>query len=145
MFNARVLAVRSLMVAGKSLILAVSIGTAVAQTNINNPQFFEYRSGGFINRLTDMSFGWFKTLDNEQKEAYHSSVAHAVMAAENGQAVSWYKNDASGVSTPVMTWPTGNGYCRRIHIQTIAYNTQKTMTATACFDNAHTNWRWVRE
>ena len=145
MFNAKVLAVRSLMVAGKSLILAASIGTAVAQTSINNPQFFEYRSGGFINRLTDMSFGWFKTLDNEQKEAYHGAIHHAVMMAENGQRVTWYKNDASGVATPVMTWPTGNGYCRRIHVQTIAYNTQKTMTATACFDNAHTNWRWIRE
>jgi surface antigen len=143
MFNARVLAVRSLMVAGKSLIL-VAISPAQANT-VSDPKFFEYRSGGFTNRLVDLTFGWFKTLDSEQKESYHGAIHHAVMMAENGQRVTWYKNDASGMAVPVMTWPTGNGYCRRVHIQTIAYGVEKTMAATACYDNAHTNWRWIRE
>jgi surface antigen len=143
MFNARVLAVRSLMVAGKLLML-VAISPAQANT-VSDPKFFEYRSGGFTNRLVDFTFGWFKTLDSEQKEAYHSTIHHAVMMAENGQRVTWYKNDASGIAVPVMTWPNGNGYCRRVHIQTIAYGVEKTMAATACYDNAHTNWRWIRE
>lgn len=131
------------MVVGKlSILLAIN---PVQASNINNPQFYEYKSGAFVNRLVEVSFGWFKTLDPEQKEAYHSSVHHAVMMAENGQRVTWYKNDASGFAVPVMSWPTGNGYCRRIHVQTIAYGMEKAMSATACFDNAHTNWRWVRE
>lgn len=143
MFNVKASAVRNLMVAGKLLTL-LAISPAYAN-DINNPKFFEYRSGEFVNRLVDLSFGWFRTLDSEQKEAYHSSIYQAVMMSENGQRVTWYKNDASGIAVPVMTWPTGNGYCRRIHIQTIAYNIEKTMSATACFDNAHTNWRWIRE
>lgn len=131
------------MVVGKLLtLLAISPAHA---NDVAEPRFFEYRSGSFTNRLVDISFGWFKTLDREQKEAYHQSIHHAVMMAENGQMVSWYKNDASGFSIPVMTWPNGNGYCRRIHIQTIAYGMEKIQSATACFDNAHTNWRWVRE
>jgi surface antigen len=130
------------MVVGKLLML---VAISPAQANTNDPRFFEYRSGGFTNRLVDLTFGWFKTLDNEQKEAYHSTIHHAVMMAENGQKVTWYKNDASGMAVPVMTWPTGNGYCRRIHIQAIAHSIEKTMSATACYDNAHTNWRWVRE
>lgn len=131
------------MVVGKLLtLLAISPAHAA---DVSEPRFFEYRSGGFTNRLVDMTFGWFKTLDREQKESYHSTIHHAVMMAENGQRVTWYKNDASGYAVPVMTWPTGNGYCRRIHIQAIAHGIEKTMSATACFDNAHTNWRWIRE
>lgn len=132
------------MVVGKLLILlAVSLPSRAVEAQ--NPRFFEYRSGGFVNRLSDFTFGWFKTLDNEQKAVYTQSVTHAVMYAENGQAVSWYQDDASGVAMPVMTWPTGNGYCRRIHIQVIAYNVEKTMAATACFENSSDNWRWIRE
>jgi hypothetical protein len=133
------------MVVGKLLTLLAISSSSVYANDLNEPRFFEYRSGGFTNRLVDLTFGWFKTLDSEQKEAYHSTIHHAVMMAENGQRVTWYKNDASGIAVPVMTWPTGNGYCRRIHIQTIAYNVEKTMSATACYDNAHTNWRWIRE
>ena len=131
------------MVVGKLLML-LAISPAHAN-DINEPRFFEYRSGGFTNRLVDFTFGWFRTLDSEQKEAYHSTIHHAVMMAENGQRVTWYKNDASGHATSVMTWPNGTGYCRRVHIQAIAYGMEKTMAATACFNNAHTNWRWVKE
>jgi len=142
MFNAKALAAKSRTVVGKSLILlVVSFGSAGA-VEANNPHFFEYRSGGFINRLFDLSFGWFKTLDSEQKEAYHSSINHAVMYADNGQRVQWYQGNASGYAMPAMTWPSGNGYCRLVHIQAIAYNIEKTMSATACFDDVNNRWQW---
>jgi hypothetical protein len=133
------------MVVGKLLTLLAISSSSVYANDLNEPRFFEYRSGGFTNRLVDFTFGWFKTLDRDQKESYHSAIHHAVMMAENGQRVTWYKNDASGMAVPVMTWPNGNGYCRRVHIQAIAYGVEKTMAATACYDNAHTNWRWIRE
>jgi surface antigen len=128
------------MVVGKLLVL-LAVNSAAAN-ELEQPHFFEYRSGSFANHLVDMTFGWFKTLDKEQKAAYNQAITHAVMFAENGQKVTWYQNDASGVAVPVMTWPSGSGYCRRIHIQTIAYNTEKTMAATACFDDANEQWRW---
>jgi surface antigen len=141
MFNAKASAVRNLMVAGKLLTL---LATSPALANeLENPRFFEYRSSGFVNQIVTLTFGWFKTLDEDQKSAYDQSLYHAVMSAENGEKVSWYRNDASGYAVPVMTWPTGSGYCRRMHIQAIAYGMEKTMTATACYDNAHDNWRWV--
>jgi len=132
------------MAVGRLLILLV-ISQPVLAGDISDPRFFSYRSGSFVNNLIDISFGWFRTLDKEQKVAYNQSLTHAVMYAENGQSVSWYMNDASGQAVPVMTWPTGNGYCRRIHIQAIAHNTEKTMQATACFENSSDNWRWIRE
>ena len=141
MFSAKVSAVKSLMVAGKlSILLAIS---PALSADISDPRFFEYRSGNFSNNLIELTFGWIRTLDDDQKEHYYRSLMHAVMAAENGEKVSWYKRNASGYAIPVHTWPTGSGYCRRIHIQAIAHGTEKTMAATACFDNAQDNWRWV--
>ena len=122
------------------MLLAISPAHA---DQLDNPRFFSYNSGSMANRVLDISFGWFKTLDTEQKAAYHQSITHALMFAENGEVVRWYVNDASGEAAPVMTWPTGSGYCRRLHIQTIAYNTEKTLSATACYDNASRNWRWI--
>lgn len=129
------------MVVGKLLMLLAASPVYAVQ----DPKFFDYKSSTVIGRFLDMSFGWFKTLDEEQKSAYHQSIVHALMYAENGQAVTWYKNDASGVSVPVMTWPTGSGYCRRLHIQAIAHGVQKDLSTTACFDNAHSNWTWMRQ
>lgn len=142
MFNAKGLAVKGLTVVGKLLIL-LGFNTAIASP-LENPKFFEYKSSSFINRVAEFSFGFFKTLDDEQKEAYNQSVVHALMYAENGQTVRWYLKDASGETTPVMTWSTGSGYCRRLHVQAIAYSTEKTMSATACYDNASRNWRWTQ-
>jgi surface antigen len=130
------------MVLGKLLIL---LSNPVQAADINNPRFFDYRGGPVLSELLNMSFGWFKTLDEDQKSVYYQSITHAVMYAENGQKVEWYRGDASGYTLPVMTWPNGSGYCRRIYIQTIAYNTERTMQRTACFDNPNSKWRWARE
>ena len=141
MFSAKALVAKSRTVVGKSLIL-LAISLSAGAVEADNPHFFDYNATRFTNRLVEFSFGWFKTLDSDQKDAYDSALTHAVMYADNGQAVSWYLKDASGYAVPVMTWSSGNGYCRRMHIQAIAYNTEKTMTATACFDDVYNRWQW---
>lgn len=128
------------MVVGKCLILTAS--SPALANDINEPRFFNYRSGEWSNRLADLSFGWFKTLDNEQKIAYNQAMTHAVLYADNGQVVRWYKNDASGMAVPSATWPSGNGYCRRIYVQAIAYGVEKTLKATACLNEADNRWSW---
>lgn len=128
------------MVVGKLLILTTS--STVAAKEFENPRFFEYQGGSFTNRLVDLSFGWFKTLDNEQKLSYNQAMTQAVMYADNGEAVRWYKNDASGLVIPAVTFPSGSGYCRRMHIQAIAYGVEKTMRANACYDNSSDQWTW---
>jgi surface antigen len=128
------------MVVGKLLILTTS-STALAR-EFENPRFFEYQGGNFTNRLVDLSFGWFKTLDDEQKLAYNQAMTQAVMYADNGQAVRWYKNNASGQVIPAVTFPSGSGYCRRMHIQAIAYGVEKTMRVNACYDNTSDRWTW---
>lgn len=129
------------MVLGKLSILICS--TPVLADNINNPRFFDYNGSNFTNRLAAMSFGWFRTLDDDQMEQYQQALVHAVLVADNGKSVSWYKRDASGSVTPVMTWPNGDGYCRRMYVTAIAYGVQKNMTATACLHYANSKWSWV--
>jgi hypothetical protein len=67
MFNAKASAVKSLMVVGKLLTLLVT--SPALANDINQPRFFDYRSGSFVNQIITLSFGWFKTLDDEQKSA----------------------------------------------------------------------------
>ncbi len=128
------------MVAGKLLILTAS--SPALANDLEDPKFFEYRSGSWTNRLVDFTFGWFKSLDGEQKLAYNQALTHAVLYADNGQPVRWYKNDASGYAVASMTWPSGAGYCRRMHIQAIAYGVEKTIKATACLNEVDNRWTW---
>jgi hypothetical protein len=143
MFNAKVSAVKNLMVVGKLCIL-ISISTChpVQAQDFTNPKFFEYSSNHPASRVLEWSFGWYKKLNDNQKNAYMASVIHALHYAENGEQVTWYRDNASGVSTPVLTWPTGSGYCRRLHLSAIAYNKQKVMTVTACHYNSTNSWAW---
>lgn len=131
------------MVLGKLLILFASF--PVSADSLTNPRFFEYRGSNFLKELTTISFGWFKTLNEEEKSAHMQALTHALMYAENGQRVEWYKGSASGYSMPIMTWPTGSGYCRRIYTQAIAYNVERNFHKTACYSNASSNWIWVKE
>ena len=144
MFKGAVSVAKNWTVLGKLLILLTS--TPVLANDISNPKFFDYRSGpNVVTDLLNITFGWFKTLDDNQKSAYYQSITHAVMYAENGNKVEWFQGSASGYSLPVMTWPNGSGYCRRIYIQAIAHNTERTMQRTACFNNSNSSWRWTRE
>jgi len=137
--------VKNLTVLGKSLILLLTISTVSYADSVWNPKFFEYNSNGLANKIIDFSFGWNKKLNEEQKLAYYQSVIHALEYAENGEKVKWYKNNASGYSTPVMTWPVSTGYCRRLHLNVIAYSKQKSMAVSACYNKQNTNWTWYTD
>ena len=97
-----------------------------------------------MSRIIDVSFGWFKKLNDEQTDRYQSSIIHALEFAELGDEVHWYAKDASGYSVPVAEWPKGNGYCRRLHIQTIAFNQQKIMSVNACYNSMTELWTWYK-
>ena len=145
MFKGAESVVKSLMVLGKSLILALTISTTSHAETVWDPKFYEYSSNGVIPRIVEFGFGWNKKLDNSQKVAYHQSIIHALEYAENGDKVKWYLNDASGYSTPVFTWPVSNGYCRRLHLSVIAHGKHKSKAVSACFSNMDSNWTWHRE
>lgn len=116
--------------------------TANNTINIENPRFFEYSNGPFLDQVLNLSFGWFKTLDRDQKKAYHSSLAIALEQGNPGQIVKWYENDASGYVRVVWILPDTIGYCKRLHIEAIAYSTRKNFQVTACFNEVDNRWTW---
>lgn len=99
----------------------------------------------YADQMRTLSFGFWKTLDDEQMKAYYATLRMAVLDADNGQAVRWYLNNASGSATPVFTRPTSFGYCRRIHVQVIAHGVERLFQETVCYNNATRQWQWQGE
>jgi len=122
------------------LVMSTSIN---AQTiNISNPRFVNEVNGSYLKQVLNISFGWFKTLDNEQKEAYYSSMIVALEEAQPGQSARWYRNNASGTIRVAWQEPRNGSVCKRLHISIIAYDTQKNMQTTACFNDVDNDWSW---
>lgn len=124
------------------IIVSILLSTTVYAATVESPTFYDYQGGTFINQLVSTSFGFFCSLNDYEDDAFQQAVNHAVMYANNGEKVEWYRGRASGFAVPVFTWPVNSGYCRRVHIQTYAFNRERTQTATACFRGK--TWRWVR-
>jgi hypothetical protein len=77
MFNVRALHAKSLTVVGKLLILTFVSSIATAGP-LDSPRFFEYKNGGNLARGLSMTFGWFRTLDEDQEDAYQQSIIQAI-------------------------------------------------------------------
>ncbi len=121
--------------------LAVRFLTAVAILLVGST----LTNNVYADQMRTLSFGFWKTLDDEQMKAYYATLRLAVLDADNGQSVTWYINNASGSATPVFTRPTGTGYCRRIHVQVIAHGVERLFQETVCYNNATRQWQWLGE
>ena len=114
-----------------------------AQTiNIDNPRFYSDVNGTFLRQILNVSFGWFKTLDDSQKEAYYGSIIMALEDAQPGQFARWYKNNASGTVRVAWQELRTAGLCKRLHISLIAHDTIKNIQTTACFNDIDNRWSW---
>lgn len=124
-------------------LLVTSISTTNAQViNIDNPRFYNDVNGPAARQIFNVSFGWFKTLDDEQKSAYYSTIAIALDEVQPGQFVRWYKNDASGFVRVAWQIPRDGSVCKRLHLETIAHGVRKNTQATACFNEVDNTWTW---
>ena len=114
-----------------------------AQTiNIENPKFYAETNGPWLEQILNVSFGWFKGLDADQKDAYYSSLILALEEAQPGQFSRWYKNNASGTVRVAWQFPRNGALCKRLHIGLIAHNMQKDLQTTACFNEVDYRWQW---
>lgn len=161
MFKEKELAVKGQMAVGR-LFRFLGISLAVIHLQINagiaspapqgdnevsdgalvQPRFFNYQAPEFRNQIRPPRFGLFHGLSKAQINKYYEAISHALMAAENGESVSWIFGNASGQVAPVLTWPTGSGYCRRVQILVQAFGSQAVQSETACFIYAENAWRW---
>jgi hypothetical protein len=110
--------------------------------DIASPRFINEVDGGVARQVFHQTFGWFKTLDKEQKSAYYSSIGTALFDAQPGQFVRWYDGDASGIVYVAWQEPRNAGLCKRLHIDTVAYNNSQKVQATACFNTVENTWQW---
>lgn len=122
------------------LVSSMSINAQVI--DIENPKFYDSIDGSVFERIINVSFGWFKGLDDEQKAAYYSSLILALEEAQPGQFTRWYKNNASGSVRVAWQLPKNGALCKRLHISLIAHNRQKDMQTTACFNDTDNRWYW---
>jgi hypothetical protein len=114
-----------------------------AQTiNIENPKFYPETNGPLLEQILNISFGWFKGLDADQKDAYYSSLILALEEVQPGQFSRWYKNNASGTVRVAWQFPRNGALCKRLHVSVIAHNMQKNLQTTACFNEVDNRWHW---
>lgn len=126
------------------MLLGGNISNSFAQ-GVDNPRFFEYRSNSLLGQIFDVSFGWWKTLNPEQKKAFYGTIAIALDEAQPGQFVRWHEDDASGVVRVKWQLPRDQQICKRLDISVIAYNSEKVYSKTACYDESYKSWRWTTE
>lgn len=123
--------------------MATSTSINAQVLNIENPRFYnEPHTGNLLHHVMTVSFGWFKTLDNEQREAYHSSIVVALEEAQPGQFSRWYKNNASGMVRVAWQEPRNGSICKRLHVSIIAHGMIKEAQSTACFNEVDNRWSW---
>ena len=124
------------------LLLAMNTSSNAQTINIENPKFYESTNGSLLDQIIDVSFGWFKGLDSEQKTAYYSSLILALEEVQPGQFARWYKNNASGTVRVAWQYPKNGVMCKRLHIHLIAHDTEKNIQTTACFNEVDNRWHW---
>jgi len=125
-----------------AMLLVMNTSTNANTVNIENPKFYDSVSGDLLEQIINVSFGWFKELDADQKTAYYSSLILALEEVQPGQYSRWYKNNASGTVRVAWQYPKNGSLCKRLHISLIAHNAQRDMQTTACFNDIDNKWHW---
>lgn len=77
---------------------------------------------------------------------YHSLAAyHALNNAENGELVEWFndKDNSLGKIRVVYTWPSSDGWCRRLHSWVNSQRTVFTYEDTACYNTTRNTWNFI--
>jgi surface antigen len=109
------------------------------------PNYYDYGRGDAFGFLAGLVVGGYYSLNESQKAAHTEAIITALKDAELGQKVTWRLGDVGGYATPVATFPSSQGYCRRVHVY--LFNSKKTnaLSKTACFENSSESWRWISD
>lgn len=109
------------------------------------PDFYDYGKGDATGIIVGSLFGGFYSLSEIEKEAHSQAVTTALNQANLGQRVVWRLGKTQGYAMPVATFPSSQGYCRRIHIYIATAKRDRTVSKTACFENASNRWNWISD
>jgi surface antigen len=116
-----------------------------ANQDIPLPNYYDYGNGdagGFIFGL--FRAGYYK-LNGSQQAAHTEAIWTALKKAELGQRVTWRLGEVSGFVMPVATFPSSQGYCRRIHVHLENSGQSNSISKTSCYENATGRWKWISD
>jgi surface antigen len=128
-----------------------NIATHIDQTSVDRnqdiplPEFYDYGKGDTTGIIFGSLVGGFYSLSPIEKEAHTEAVATALDQAQLAQRVVWRLGKTHGYAMPVATFPSSQGYCRRIHIFISSSGRERAMSKTACYENATGKWRWISD
>jgi len=107
------------------------------------PDFFDPGRGD----NASIVFGWLTTkkLSGSALAAHEEAIWTALTSAGNGQRVIWKLGNDQGFVMPVATFPSSQGYCRRIHGSVTYSNKNSSIARTACYDNSSKLWKWISD
>jgi surface antigen len=128
-----------------------SVSAHIDQTSVDTnqdiplPDFYDYGKGDATGIIVGSLFGGFYSLNEIEKEAHTQAVTTALKKANLGQRVIWRLGKTQGFAMPVATFPSSQGYCRRVHIYIATAKRERAVSKTACFENASNQWRWISD
>ena len=146
--------VKNSMVAGKSLILAISLlllnQCASHTVAVDSQSTYKSVETAYSSNMSSANYlaNFFKykfyMLDDEDKERQKTAIYYALNNLDHDVVTSWYNNktEAQGHVRIVSSYPRGSGYCRVIFSQLIHKGRERSFSETACVDASHPGWRF---
>jgi surface antigen len=123
------------------------IDTTAVDSNqdIPLPNYYDYGQGDAGGFIFGLIRGGYYNLNGSQQAAHTEAIWTALKKAELGQRVTWKLGDVNGTVMPVATFPSSQGYCRRIHVSLINAGLEKSISKTACYENSSESWKWIND
>jgi surface antigen len=128
-----------------------NVATHIDQTSVDRnqdiplPEFYDYGKGDAVGIIFGSMFGGFYSLSEIEKAAHSEAVTTALTKAELGQRVIWRLGKTAGYAMPVATFPSSQGYCRRVHIFISSSGRERAISKTSCYENATGKWKWISD
>ena len=111
----------------------------LAQSSVEPPKLL-YREDIII--APTISFGWGKSLSDEQMEYYSIAQMHALYYGEVGEKVKWQHNGVHGYVKVQALEPKGTGYCKHVTTVLYAFGKKDSLTLAACHTYRNGRWDW---
>ena len=144
---------KSLMVAGKLLILTVVLGSLVAcshtqpmeqSESIRRSASANYDpAGSIVHFVYNMGKYSYFSLTAEQKRKQNAAV-YAALESDYGVVHEWYEYDARGAVKAVHGYPINSGFCRTVYSMIEVKGKQRHFEETACKSSGTQHaWRFI--
>ena len=135
--------VKSLMVLGKSLTVAIFISSTAHANSWNKPVYqTEIYSTSVPSLIFNTYRNFFSRLNKEDSLKHQQSVFHALNRLDNGEVTTWYSYDGyhTGQVQVVATTTMNGEMCRRLYSVITLKSDQRSFEEWACYKTNTNTW-----